>query len=194
MKKIIILGLLYLCCLPIIGQDKPLGLLVGDIAPDFTAKYHNGKNVQLKKLLQSSPVVLVFYRGEWCPYCNRNLQALQDSLSLITAKGATVIAISPEKSENVDKTILKTKASFNVISDTDLKIMNAYKVAFNWDVETTEKYSTYGIKLTEKNASKQNTLPVPAVYIIGKDGKIKYRHFDENYEKRATVKEILLQL
>ena len=72
--------------------------------------------------------------------------------------------------------------------------MNAYKVAFNWDVETTEKYSTYGIKLTEKNASKQNTLPVPAVYIIGKDGKIKYRHFDENYEKRATVKEILLQL
>ena len=170
------------------AQDQPTVLKVGDTAPDFKGRNQNGKSVSLKQLLTTGSVVLVFYRGEWCPHCNRQLKSLQDSLSLITAKGASVVAIT---SENVEKTIQKTQVSFQVVSDVDLKIMNAYKVTFAWDTATTSKYKSYGINLTEKNASKQNVLPVPAVYIIGKDGKIKYSFFNQNYEKRATVQEIL---
>ncbi len=193
-KEILLLAIMALFSIPFIAQAQPTGLKVGDIAPDFKGKNQSNNAVQLKQLLKTGSVVLVFYRGEWCPYCNRQLMALQDSLSQITAKGATVVAITAEKSDNVEKTIQKTKASFQVVSDLDLKIINAYKVAFDWDAATTEKYKSYGIDLKERNASKQNTLPVPAVYIIGKDGKIKYRYFDQNYEKRATVKEVISNL
>ena len=188
---IMLLALQTIFFTTLFAQDQPTGLKVGDTAPNFKGRNQNGKLLSLKKLLTTGSVVIVFYRGEWCPHCNRQLKSLQDSLSLITAKGASVVAITPEKSENVEKTIQKTQVSFQVVSDIDLKIMNAYKVTFAWDTATTSKYKSYGINLTEKNASKQNVLPVPAVYIIGKDGKIKYSFFNQNYEKRATVKEIL---
>ena len=119
---------------------------------------------------------------------------LEDSLALITNKGARIIAVSPEKQENIAKTIQKTKATYSVLADDSLKIMSAYKVAFELDAKTTEKYNGYGIKLTERNGSNGNNLPVPAVYIINKEGKIIYRYFDVNYKKRVSVAEILTHL
>lgn len=180
--------------LSFINNDKPIGLNVGDTAPDFTAINQNNKAINLKEQLKNGPVVLLFYRGEWCPFCNRQLQALQDSMSLITAKGANIIAASPEKAENITKTIQKTKATFNVVSDEGSKILNTYKVAFELDKITVEKYKGYGVNLVERNGSNGNNLPVPAVYIINKEGKITYRYFDENYRKRASVMEILKNL
>ena len=81
------------------------------MAPDFTAKNQSNKDVNLKELLKSGSVVLLFYRGEWCPYCNRQLKALEDSLTLIKSKGASIIAVSPEKLENIAKTIEKNKSN-----------------------------------------------------------------------------------
>ena len=194
MKKLAFLLVISLIALSFITNDKPTGLNVGDMAPDFTAKNQSNKDVNLKELLKSGSVVLLFYRGEWCPFCNQQLQALQDSMGLITAKGAHIIAVSPEKGENIAKTIKKTKATFNVVSDDNSKILNAYKVAFELDENTTEKYKGYGVNLIERNGSNGNNLPVPAVYVINKDGKIAYRYFDENYRKRASVQEILKNL
>jgi len=191
MKKLVFLTTALLLTLSFVINYTPTGLNVGDAAPDFTAKNQSQQDVNLQDLLKSGPVVLVFYRGEWCPYCSRQLKALEDSLVMIEAKGASVVAISPEKMENINKTIEKTKATYSILSDENLKIMNDYKVSFELDEETTTKYKGYGINLMEKNGSNGNNLPVPAVYVISRDGKISYRHFDVNYKNRVSVKEIL---
>lgn len=174
--------------------SQPAGLKIGDLAPNFSGRNQQGKEIHLKESLKSGPVVLLFYRGEWCPYCNRQLKTLQDSLKLITDKGATVVAITPENTDNRNKTIEKTNASFNILSDDHSKIMNAYHVTFQLDEKTTQAYKGYGIILSERNGTNGNDLPVPAVYIISKDGKISYRFFDTDYTKRASVKEIVNHL
>jgi peroxiredoxin len=194
MKQLTILGAIAIFTLSFAKMDKPTGLNKGEMAPDFTANDQMGKAINLKAQLKTGAVVLVFYRGQWCGYCNKQLSDLQDSLSLITAKGAQLIAVTPEKNENVAKTIEKTKAVYSIVSDDYLKIMNAYKVTFGLDEATTKKYKGYGIDLVDANGANGNSLPVPAVYIIGKDGKIIYRYFDENYTKRMSVKEILTML
>ena len=177
------------------AQNEPKGLNVNDKAPEFSAVDQNGKSFELKKELKKGAVVLVFYRGQWCPYCNRQLKELEDSLSLMTGKGASLVAVTPEKSENISKTIEKTKASYPILYDDGLKIMKSYDVAFAVDEKTIEKYKGYGIDFTKANGDINGAnLPVPAVYIINKEGKVVYRYFDKNYTKRASVAEILQYL
>lgn len=177
------------------AQDGPKGLQVNEKAPVFIAKDQAGKTVSLESELKKGPVVLVFYRGQWCPYCNRQLKKLEDSLSLITARGATVIAVSPEKPENISKTISKTKASYPILFDEGLKIMKSYDVSYPVSEKTIEKYKGYGIDFVEANGTTNGTnLPVPAMYIISKDGNIVFRHFDPDYTKRPSVAEILKYL
>ena len=176
------------------AQEKPLGLALNDIAPNFTAKDQYGKTVNLKALLNKGPVVLLFYRGQWCPYCNKQLNELQDSLTYVTSKGATVVAVTPEQAENISKTIEKTKASYSILFDEGLNIMKNYKVAFQIDAVTIEKYKEYGIDFNEANGTNGANLPIPAVYIINKQGQISYRHFNPDYRKRPSVKEIAKNL
>ena len=173
------------------AQNKSEGLRINDKAPDFTAVDQKGEKVNLKKQLKKGNVVLIFYRGQWCPYCNKQLKQLEDSIDFIKAKGATVLAITPEVPENISKTIAKTNASYSVLYDEGLKIMNAYKVAFQVEAKTVEKYKGYGVDFLKANGSNGANLPVPAVYIISKKGKIIYRFFEVDYTKRPSVKTIL---
>ena len=173
------------------AQEKPEGLFINSKAYDFKAKDQNGNDVRLKDLLKKGKVVLVFYRGEWCPYCNKNLKRLEDSLQLITAKGATLVAISPEKPESITKTIEKTKAEYPILHDEELKIMKAYDVEFEVPENTLKRYRNAGIKIDEVNGKNGNYLPVPATYIIDKEANITYRFFNQDYKKRPSVKEIL---
>ncbi len=172
------------------AQTKPAGLQVNDKAPEFTAKDQNGKVISLKDKLKDGKVVLIFYRGQWCPYCNKELTHMEDSLSLITSKGATVIAITPEQPANVEKTIGKTKATYSILTDDNLKIMKDYDVAYAVDPAVIEKYKSYGIDFSSANGNNGANLPVPAVYIIDKKGNITYRYFDADYTKRPSVMEI----
>ena len=190
MKKLFIL-LITLVSLQTQAQTYPRGLNVNDDAPDFTAMDQKSENVHLAKLLKKGNVVLVFYRGQWCPYCNKELKQLEDSIGLIQAKGATVLAITPELPENILKTIDKTKASYPILYDKKLSIMNAYKVAFKVDDKTVEKYKGYGIDFLKVNGDNGANLPVPAVYVVNKNGKIIYRFFDIDYKKRSSIKDIL---
>lgn len=174
--------------------QMPSGLNVNDMAPGFSVADQNGKTVSLEKQLAKGPVVLLFYRGFWCPYCNKQLKALEDSLGQITAKGATLIAVTPEKPESITKTAAKTGATYPILFDDGLAIMNAYRVAFEMDTATVTRYRKYGIDMNENNGRNGANLPVPAVYIIKPGGKIGWRFFDVNYTKRPTVKEILENL
>lgn len=194
MKKILLLAVVAFQSVTMMAQDGPKGLQLNDKAPGFTAKDQNGKTVELKDQLKKGAVVLVFYRGQWCPYCNLQLKKLEDSLSLIMAKGASLITVTPEKPENIAKTITKTKATYPILYDDGLKIMKSYDVAFAVDEKTIAKYKNYGIDFTEANGANGANLPVPAVYIISKEGKILFRHFDTDYKNRVSVAEILAHL
>jgi peroxiredoxin len=177
------------------AQNDTFNILkAGDKAPLFRAINHNSTTVDLAEMLKNGKVVLVFYRGAWCPYCNKHMSNLQDSLKLIIDKGASVITISPETEQSIEKTIAKTKASFNIAHDSAYVIMKKYGVAFKVNESIVKKYKLLGIDLEESNGNKDNVLPVPATIIINQDGTISYIYFDENYKKRLPVKEIINHL
>ncbi len=196
--RILILALsFFFVCGIVFGQAEtvyPDGLKVGDTAPLFSAKDQDGNVVSLKDMLTKGPAVILFYRGQWCPYCKKQLSHYADSLSLLSEKGVTVLAITPESNENVQKTVEKTRASFSVLEDTGLVIMKLYKVNFAVDEKTVSRYKGYGIDFDKANGSNGANLPVPATYIVGMDGKIKYVFFNVDYKKRSSVQDILNNL
>lgn len=195
MKQLIFSVTLLILSFSMAAQEGPKGLNINDTAPDFTANDQNGKAVNLKEKLKNGAVVLVFYRGQWCPYCNRYLKRLEDSMSLVSNKGAGLIIVTPETAEGIAKTIEKTKATYPILYDEGLGIMKSYDVAFKVDDKTIEKYKGYGIDFTRANGENNGpNLPVPAVYVISKEGKILFRHFDRDYTQRVSVAEILKHL
>jgi peroxiredoxin len=197
MKKLLLLTLLIITSVIAFAQmdmNKAEGLKVGDKAPAIVGLDQNGKKISLKSILKKGEAVLIFYRGQWCPYCNKQLSHLNDSLSYITAKGGTIITITPETADNIKKTVTKTKASFSIVEDKGLAIMKDYKVSFAVDEKTIEKYKGYGIDFGKANGDNGANLPVPATYIVGKNGKIKYVFFNADYSKRASVKDIINNL
>ena len=191
-RRILLATALIALCLSTYAQK---GLQVGATAPAVSGTDQNGKKITLKQLLKDhQSVVLFFYRGQWCPYCNKHIKDLQDSLQLLTAKNAYVIGITPESNENIAKTIKKTNAGFSIIQDANDSIMQAFGVNFTMDDVTFNKYKGYGINLETNNGNNRHTLPVPATYVIDRSGKIKYVHFDPNYKKRASIQTLLTEL
>ncbi|MFY0626347.1 MAG: AhpC/TSA family protein [Reichenbachiella sp.] len=176
------------------AQSPTSPFVVGDEAPNFSGIDQFGRNFDLKEVTNKGPVVLMFYRGYWCPYCNKQLSQMEDSLSFITEKGGTVVAVTPEQPEGIEKTIKKTKASFVILHDKDLKIMNQYDVGFRIDEDVLRKSKSRINYIEKNNGSNGPNLPVPATYIIGQDGKIMHAFYDPDYKKRATVGKILENL
>jgi peroxiredoxin len=177
------------------GGDIPHGLKVGDKAPDFTGYDQTGKQVELKKLLEQGPIILFFYRGKWCPVCSRYLNNYQDSLKVLTELGFNVVAITPESIENVEQTVKLHNLTFTVIYDCQEKIMIDYLVMFSVTKAYQEKIkSSYSIDIAENNGRDAARLPVPATYIINRDGIVVAVQFDPDYKNRASVKWMLKNL
>jgi len=168
-------------------------LKIGDVAPDFEGVNQAGDTVSLAALLEEGPVVLTFYRGNWCKYCNKYLAELDENYSKIKALGANLIAISPELPEYIQETADELENPYSIIYS-GTPIMQQYKVDFQMDKKTKAKYKTFGINVSKHNGNDDYTLPVPATYVIDKKGVIAYKHFDENYKVRAEVDEILSAL
>ena len=195
MPKIFFLAAALLLAGPALAQTPaaPLtasALAVGTVAPAFKSQDAAGRPVELRQLLKKGPVVLYFYRGQWCPYCNKQLSQLQDSLQTLTSQGAQVVVITPELQTNIDKTVAKTKLSIPIVHDQDFALMKAYKTAFTVDDATARKYQGFGVDLKAANGAATNVLPVPATYVIGRDGKIQYAFFDPDYRHRASVRAV----
>ena len=168
------------------------GINVGESAPMFKAIDADSNMFSLSDAIIDGPVVLIFYRGFWCPVCNKHLGSIQDSLKMIEASGAKVIAVSPEKPEYLDKMAEKTKAEFTLLYDEDYKIAEAYDVNFN---PSSMQLFTYNVilggKLKNTHSDDSQRLPIPATYIVNQKGKIIWRQFDHDYKKRSSVKDIL---
>ena len=176
------------------AQKPESTLTIGQKAPNFVAYDQNGDKFSSSEILKEKELIVVFYRGQWCPYCNRHLSELQDHLEDFKKAGAQIIAISPEKTENINKTIKKTKADFPILWDKDNSIMESFGVNFILAKDLQEKYKKYGVDLTKANGNPSQTLPVPATFIIGKDGIIKFLQYDPDYKNRSSAKEILEKL
>ena len=168
--------------------------IAGEEAPEFSGLDQEGNTWCLSEMVKKGPVVLVFFRGEWCPYCNRHLSQLQDSLYLLKAKGATVITVTPQLSENIDKTIRKTEASFPIIYDEGYQIMKTYHLDFRVSDNTIRRYRLSGINLKQANGNTDYILPVPATFVINQEQVITYLHYDPNYKSRSDISTILKEL
>jgi peroxiredoxin len=174
------------------NSNIPHGLKVGDKAPDFTGYDQAGKQVELKKILDYGPVILFFYRGKWCTECSRYLNNYQDSLKVLTDQSFNVVAITPESIENVEQTVKLHKLTFTVIYDCQEKIMKDYDVMFKVTKAYQDKIlSGYSINIAENNGRDTAKLPVPATYIINKEGIIVAVQFDPDFRNRASVKWML---
>ena len=177
------------------GNNVPHGLKAGDKAPGFTGYDQTGKQVELKKILEKGPAILFFYRGNWCPICSRYLNNYQDSLKVLTDQGFSVVAITPESIEDVEQTVKLHNLTFTVIYDCQEKIMKDYDVMFSVTKEYQDKVlSGLSIDIAKNNGRDAARLPVPATYIINKDGIIVAVQFDPDYKNRASVKWMLKNL
>ena len=145
-------------------------------------------------LREMARVVLTFYRGEWCPHCNNYMRNLQDSLSMIGAYDATVVAITPESEMYIEESVEKSGATFSIVWDEGHRIMDAYKVTFRLSNSKNAVYKMGGINVAKASGSDHRMLPVPATYIIDRDGIIKGSFYNEDYSLRMPVKDILVVL
>ncbi len=168
------------------------GIEVGRLAPDFIASDAFGNQISLSGQLQNGPVLLIFIRGQWCPFCNAHLKNIQKNIKAINEKGASVLVVSPELSPFLKKTIEKTGAEFSILSDPDQSISEAYGVLFKPKKLEAMMYNfLLGANMKKSHAHDQELLPVPATYIISKEGRIVWRHFEPDYKKRSAIKDIL---
>ena len=171
------------------------GLSVGVKAPGFQAVDADNELFNLTAALKTGPVVMIFYRGHWCPICNKHLGTVQDSLKLITDRGATVVAVSPQKPEYLKKIADKAEVTFRLLYDEGYAIADAYDVTFT---PAKKQIFTYNVmlnaKLKEAQSDETQRLPIPATYVISREGNIVWRQFDPDYKNRSTVKDILNNL
>jgi len=166
-------------------------LQVGAPAPDLTLPDALGKPVRLSDLWANGPLVLVFYRGGWCPYCNLELRAWQQQLDALRSQGAGLVAISPQTPDNSLSTAEKNALAFPVLSDSALAAAQAFGVAFELPPALVDLYGQVGNDLPTLNGNGQWVLPVPATYVVGKEGQIVWAHIESDYRLRADPAEVL---
>lgn len=162
------------------------GLKKGDKAPDFTLPDAQGKAVSLSQCLESGPVILKFYRGEWCPICNLDLREIQKYVDQIEALGARVLAVSPQRPDDALTITQKNELGFEVLSDVNQQVIRAYNLQFDPGEDYHQRRD-----ITILNGDGSKTLPVPATFVIAGDFTIIAAHVEANYTERMSPEEIL---
>ena len=167
------------------------GLWVGDRAPAFILPNAVGSAVELAQRLELGPVVLSFYRGEWCPYCNLELRALQAALPRFKAYRASVIAISPQTPDHSLSVAEKNALAFDVLSDVDQAVNLAYHVQFTVPADMKDLYlNAFHNDLSTQTADGSWDLPIPATFVIDRSGIIRARYVSADYRTRMDPVEI----
>ncbi|WP_299252230.1 peroxiredoxin-like family protein [uncultured Lacinutrix sp.] len=169
-------------------KDNAINL--GDKAIDFTLKNALGECTNLQTTLNNGPVILTWYRGGWCPYCNLTLQFLQNSLPEFKKYGANLLALTPELPDKSLSTTEKHSLQFQVLSDVGNKVAKQYGLAFKLTDALAEVYKN-GIGLHNYNGDTSSELPITATYVIDKNGIVQYAFLDADYRKRASITTIV---
>ena len=167
---------------------------VGDVAPDFCLPNVQGGTTSLSGLHERGPVVLSFYRGGWCPFCNLEFKALHDKLPEMRVLGATLVGISPETLAVSQQTVEDHQLAFEVLSDEGNQVARDYGLVMVVDEAIRPYYTQWGIDIPAANGEDSFELPVPATYVIDQSGVIRAAHVDKNYTERMEPVDIIAAL
>lgn len=170
------------------------GLKIGEQAPHFTLPNAFGDAVSLYDLLASGPVVLVFYRGHWCPFCNLHLRSLQRIAPTLEDKGAQLVAITPQKPDESLKQVADEGYPFEVLSDLDYSVTAAFDLYFEVSPKLQAVYRKFGIDLEQYNGAGRTALPVPGTFVIDQSGVIRAAQAHTEYKKRMEPAAILMAI
>jgi peroxiredoxin len=163
----------------------------GDVAPSFSLRDPDGNVISSEDVLKKGPLVVSFYRGVWCPYCNMELQALESAKPEFDKYGASLVAISPQTAPNSRKSVRQNKLSFPILSDVKGKVGAAFGLRFDLPDYLIELYKSLKNDLPAFNDDPSWTLPMPARYVIGQDGTILYSEVNPDYTHRPEPEEMI---
>lgn len=167
---------------------------VGDIAPGFSLPNAVGGTVTLNHLLRDGPVVVSFYRGGWCPYCNLELRALQANIGEFAARDARLVAISPQVPDESLSVAEKLDLTFDVLSDVGTTVARDYGLSFDIPADLAAIYESRGHDLIRTNGGHDRTLVIPASYVVGQDGVVSWAFVNSDYTKRAEPADMIAAL
>lgn len=155
-------------------------LEVGAAAPTAVLTSLDGTTVDLAAVFAAKPTILIFYRGGWCPFCNRHLAALADSEIELRTLGYQIVAISPDPVPVLDRTSARLHLRFRLLSDRELKVSARYQVAFRIPAADEPAYRANGINLPQIPGAPDYWLPIATAFVIGRDGRIKFVSFNSD--------------
>lgn len=167
---------------------------LGDPAPEFTLPNATGETVSLLEALAGGPVVLTFYRGAWCPYCNIQLAAYERALPEITAAGGRLIAVSPQMPDGSLAIVEKNGLTFDVLSDLGNHAARSFGLVYNVASDLKEAMQSFGVDLATVNGDDSWELPVPATFVIGRDGHVQLAYVEADYRNRLSPETIIRAL
>ncbi len=173
------------------NQLKENALQVGNYVPDMNLQNSNGDNSLLSDLIEQEFLILNFYRGGWCPYCNMELREYERLRKTFNELDTDIIGISSEIPKLVNQTIDKNTLSFPVLTDINAELMKAIGIAFKLDKASKKEFENFGIDFTRIHGNNNFELPIPAVYVINKKMEIVFIHFEEDYMTRLEPTELL---
>lgn len=173
---------------------KDNALQIGQKVENFSLANHNGENIELADLLKKGPVIISFYRGGWCPYCNLELKALNDYLPQFKTQSAQLVAISPQLPDETLSTAQKNDLEFDVLSDLSNKVAEQFGLLFTLDERIQALYTQFGIDFEHYYGDKSFKLPLPATYVINQKGVITYAFLSEDYTLRAEPIDVMTAL
>lgn len=163
------------------GIEKKVPAL-GETFPDITIE-----NKKISDWTARGPLLLVVYRGGWCPYCIKQLKEIQSKLDKLFANKVTVIAISPETTIEVKKTASKNGLTFRLVSDKNGELIRKMGLIFKVDDKVAAEYKSLGIDLSHSQGNQKQELPIPATYLIGRNRKIELAFIDADYTLRPSI-------
>lgn len=166
-------------------------LQIGNIIPDTPLHSIHNEVTLLSNIDYTNFLILNFYRGGWCPYCNMELREYEKLRKDFNLEGTDIIGISAERVELAKQTHSKNSLSLPIFTDVDAKLMKAIGIVFQLDEASKKEYKNFGMDLTKIHGNNNYELPVPAIYVINKKREIVYTHFEEDYMTRLEPKELL---
>lgn len=168
------------------------GLKAGDKPADFSVLTHKGNDEPLKSLLkENAPILVVFYRGGWCPYCNVQIRQLAEAWPEFEKRGVTPVLISVDKPDASAMAKATYEIPFPVLSDPDLKAHEAFDVVVEIDDATAEKYKAYGIVLEDWSGKDHHKIAAPGIFLVDADGTVEWAHVSKDYKTRPSVDQLL---
>lgn len=194
MKYLLTLSLiLFNSCASVNQMANQTSPLMNGQTPELRTEVTNIKNekIKLKTIIKRRPTVLVFYRGGWCPYCNKQLARLRKITKDINKLGYQLIAVSPDHVSKFKESISKHKLDYEVISDSKLNLAKAFGLSFKVDNKTLFFYKSVGIDLEKASGETHHSLPIPAVYVLDTNGLIHFNYLNPNYKVRLNEKILL---